>query len=63
MPACVELLDVRELQRQRDQLLAALKFITNDVCDRFDMESASTNIGMKVAVRDARAAIERAESQ
>lgn len=41
-------------------LLEALKIITDDVCDRFDMESESTNPGMKWAVKEARAAIAKA---
>lgn len=45
---------------ERDQLLEALKFITADVCERFDLDSASTNPGMKLAVKLARAAIAKA---
>ena len=41
-------------------LLKALQIITADVCDRFDMDSDTTNPGMKWAVSEARAAIAKA---
>jgi hypothetical protein len=44
-------------------LLQALKFITEDVCDRFDMNDSSTNPGMKLAVKLARAAIAKATGE
>lgn len=40
-----------------DELVAALKDITDDICERFDMESSSTNPGIKNCVERARAAI------
>ena len=39
------------------ELVAALKDITDDICERFDMESSSTNSGIKNCVERARAAI------
>lgn len=42
-------------------LLAALTVLADDISERFDMESASTNPGLKAAVADARAAIAKAE--
>ena len=41
-------------------LLAALQELADDIADRFDMESRSTNPGMKHAVSIARDAIEKA---
>lgn len=41
-------------------LLAALQELTDDIADRFDMDSPSTNPGMKTAVREARAALVKA---
>jgi len=44
-------------------LLAALQELADDIADRFDMDSPSTNPGMKSAVKQARAAIARALPQ
>lgn len=41
-------------------LLAALRDLADDIDERFDMESRSTNPGMKAAVSNARAAIVKA---
>lgn len=41
-------------------LLDALQDLADDIADRFDMDSDSTNPGMKYAVRQARAAIAKA---
>ncbi|RSZ60011.1 hypothetical protein HF313_14955 [Massilia atriviolacea] len=41
-------------------LLEALRELANDIAERFDMESSSTNPGMKNAVAEARAAIAKA---
>jgi hypothetical protein len=38
-------------------VLAALRELANDVAERFDMDSPSTNPGMRAAVKDAHAAI------
>ncbi|MDH0475544.1 hypothetical protein N7362_12205 [Aeromonas caviae] len=45
------------LLEQRDELLEALEVLVGDISDRFDMDSPSTNPGMKDAVSDALAAI------
>ena len=42
------------------ELLEALEDIANDYAERFDMDSQSTNPGMKVVVENARAAIAKA---
>ena len=42
------------------ELLLALREIADDYADRFDMDSPSTNPGMKYVVKQARAAIEKA---
>lgn len=42
------------------ELLDALEDIANDYAERFDMDSQSTNPGMKVVVENARAAIAKA---
>lgn len=44
-------------------LLEALQFITQDVCERFDMNDPSTNLGMRMAVKEARAAIAKATGE
>lgn len=41
-------------------LLEALEDIANDYAERFDMDSQSTNPGMKVVVENARAALAKA---
>lgn len=46
-----------EVIAQRDELLAALEEIANDYADRFDLESSSTNPGIKYVVEQARSAI------
>lgn len=43
------------------ELLAALVEMTDDYTDRFDMDSPSTNPGIKYVVKQARAAIAKAE--
>ncbi|MHC3750729.1 hypothetical protein ACYKDZ_17815 [Stutzerimonas stutzeri] len=42
------------------ELLEALEDIANDYAERFDMDSQSTNPGMKVVVENARAALAKA---
>lgn len=42
------------------ELLEALEDLANDYAERFDMDSQSTNPGMKVVVENARAAIAKA---
>lgn len=44
-------------------LLEALEDLADDISDRFDMESPSTNPGMKHAVGAARAAISKARGE
>jgi hypothetical protein len=43
------------------ELLAALKNITEDYAERFDLDSESTNPGIKSSIEQARAAIAKAE--
>ncbi len=45
------------------KLLEALEDIANDYAERFDMDSQSTNPGMKVVVENARAAIAKAKGK
>lgn len=45
------------------ELLEALIDIANDYSERFDMESPSTNPGMKIVVENARAAIAKARGE
>lgn len=52
--------EIDALVKQRDELLTALKGITEDYAERFDMESPSTNPGMKFVVAQAKAAIDAA---
>lgn len=42
------------------ELLEALRELTDDIADRFDMNSPSTNPGMKSTINSARAAINKA---
>jgi hypothetical protein len=42
-------------------LLEALKEITSDYADRFDLDDPSTNPGIKSSIKQARAAIAKAE--
>ena len=42
------------------ELLAALQEITEDYADRFDLESPSTNPGIKYVIKQARSAIAKA---
>lgn len=51
------------LEKQRDELMAALEDIANDYADRFDMESPSTNPGIKSCVKQAKSAIARVKGQ
>ena len=44
-------------------LLEALRELADDIADRFDMSSPSTNPGMKAAVNEARAAILKATGE
>jgi hypothetical protein len=46
---------------ERDELLEALREISTDYADRFDLDSPSTNPGIKSSIKHARAAIARAE--
>lgn len=43
------------------ELLATLQELVADIADRFDMDSPSTNPGIKSAIAEARAAIAKAE--
>lgn len=45
------------------ELLEALEDIANDYAERFDMDSQSTNPGMKIVVENARTAIAKAKGQ
>lgn len=54
---------VNEPSAIQAQLVAALKDITGDICERFDMESSSTNPGIKNCVENARAALAAAGAQ
>lgn len=45
------------------ELLEALEDIASDYAERFDMDSPSTNPGMKVVVENARAAIAKARGE
>lgn len=51
----------KEFKQQRDELLSALKEITSDYSDRFDLESPSTNLGIKTVIKAANEAIAKAE--
>jgi hypothetical protein len=44
-------------------LLEALEEITNDYSERFDLDSPSTNPGIKTCIAQARAAIAKAKGQ
>lgn len=44
-------------------LLAALREISADYADRFDLESPSTNPGIKIVIEQARAAIAKATGE
>lgn len=50
-------LSVLELLAIQAQLVEALKDITGDISERFDMESSSTNPGIKNCVENARVAL------
>lgn len=52
---------IRSIQKQRDELLAALREISDDYADRFDLSSPSTNPGIKYVIENARAAIANAK--
>lgn len=45
------------VEAERDGLREALKDLVDDICERVDMQSPSTNPGMKVAVKNAQAAL------
>lgn len=45
------------------ELLEALREITADYADRFDLDSASTNPGIKSSIKQARAAIGKATGE
>ena len=49
------------LLEQRNELKAALEVLVGDISDRFDMDSPSTNPGMKDAVSAALTAIAKAK--
>lgn len=55
--------ELRRLHAQRDALLMALKEIAEDYADRFDLDSPSTNPGIKFTIEQARAAIAKAEGE
>lgn len=54
---------VEKLEAQRYALLEALKEIAADYADRFDLDSPSTNPGIKFTIEQARAAIKAVEEQ
>ena len=45
------------MREDNERLLLALREIADDYADRFDMDSPSTNPGMKYVVQQARAAL------
>lgn len=49
-----------EGKAQRDELLEALKEIAADYADRFDLDSPSTNPGIKSTIKQARSVIAKA---
>lgn len=49
------------LLQQRNELQAALEVLVGDISDRFDMDSPSTNPGMKDAVSAALEAIAKSK--
>ncbi len=49
-----------QLKTERDELLEALKDLSDDIAERFDLKSPSTNPGIKIYVEQARAAIVKA---
>lgn len=49
-------------QPVNQQMLAALKDISSDYADRFDLSSSSTNPGIKIVIEQARSAISAAEA-
>lgn len=53
---------IRRLQGERDELLAALKGLVDDLKARWDMNHPSTNPGIRHHVEQADAAIAKAES-
>lgn len=62
----VEMVTARDydaLQSLNAELLEALEDIANDYAERFDMDSQSTNPGMKIVVENARAAIAKARGE
>ena len=63
MPATGKELANARLIAAAPDLLEALEDIANDYADRFDMDSPSTNPGMKVVVENARAAIAKAKGE
>lgn len=52
---------LEQAKAQRDALLEALKEIAADYADRFDLDSPSTNPGIKFTIKQARAAIKAVE--
>lgn len=58
-----ELVANARLMVSAPDLLDALRDLTNDVCERFDMESSSTNPGIKHCVEQALKAIAKATGE
>lgn len=56
-------LKTAQLLSAAPELLEALIDIADDYSERFDMDSPSTNPGMKIVVENARAAIARAKGE
>lgn len=55
--------DDARLMAASKELLEALQDMVNDIAERFDMDSPSTNPGIKICVENARAAIAKATGQ
>ncbi len=55
--------ELRRLSALNAQLLEALRDLADDIAGRFDMDSPSTNPGMRACVAEARAAIKAAEAE
>ena len=47
-----------DLEAENKRLMEALKEIADDYADRFDLDSPSTNPGIKYVIKQARAALE-----
>lgn len=55
--------ELRRLYAENEALLEALKEIAADYADRFDLDSPSTNPGIKFTIEQARAAIKAVEEK